>query len=109
MTEKRLGKGLDLLLTSSRTISPQSANIVHLAVAAIQPNSEQPRRDFSPQALEELCLSIQNDGVLQPILVRPHKENKGEYEIVAGDRRWRAAKLAGLRKIPALVREVGFV
>ena len=107
MTEKRLGKGLDLLLTSSRTISPQSANIVHLAVAAIQPNSEQPRRDFSPQALEELCLSIQNDGVLQPILVRPHKENKGEYEIVAGERRWRAAKLAGLRKIPALVREVG--
>ncbi len=107
MTGKRgLGKGLDLLLPNSQTIAPQTADVVHLALSAIHPNAEQPRRDFSPEALEELCLSIKNDGVLQPILVRPHKENRAEYEIVAGERRWRAAGLAGLRKIPALIREV---
>ncbi len=106
MREKRgLGKGLDLLLPGSQ-ITPQAADVVHLDLTVIHPNPDQPRRDFSPQALEELCLSIKNDGVLQPILVRPHKEKNNMYEIVAGERRWRAAGQAGLKKIPALVRKI---
>ena len=76
----------------------------HLPLELIQRGKYQPRRDMDPQALEELAQSIKNHGVMQPIVVRPL--SGGRYEIIAGERRWRASQQAGLEKVPALVREV---
>ncbi len=78
---------------------PQTA-----AISAIHPNADQPRRYFDDKELEELSLSIAEKGVLQPILVRPHPSEKQAFQIVAGERRWRAAKKAGLDIVPVLVR-----
>ncbi|WP_245590065.1 ParB/RepB/Spo0J family partition protein [Desulfonatronum lacustre] len=75
-------------------------------VDSLRPNRYQPRKYFSTESLEELAASIKAQGVLQPILVRPGK-NPDEYELVAGERRWRASKLAGLRHIPVIIRELG--
>jgi ParB family chromosome partitioning protein len=76
----------------------------HLPVEFIQPGKYQPRMDLRPEALEELANSIRAQGVMQPIVVRPVSSNK--YEIIAGERRWRASQLAGLDKIPVIIREV---
>src|SRR3546814_2519584 len=76
-----------------------------IAIAAIVANQRQPRRKFDEEKLEELSQSIRAQGVLQPILVRPIDEGR-RYEIVAGERRWRAAQAAGLHEIPAVVREL---
>jgi len=75
-------------------------------IESLKPNPDQPRKIFSPEILEELASSIRDKGVLQPILVRPSQPD-GEFEIVAGERRWRAAQRAGLTAIPALVRTLG--
>ncbi|MEX5623741.1 ParB/RepB/Spo0J family partition protein, partial [Pseudomonas syringae] len=75
-----------------------------LPVELIQRGKYQPRRDMDPEALEELAHSIRSHGVMQPIVVRPIGENR--YEIIAGERRWRATQQAGLDTIPAMVREV---
>jgi len=72
----------------------------------IHPNPEQPRKRFNQEDLDDLAESIRQRGVIQPILVRPHPEIAGAYQIVAGERRWRAAQLAGLQKIPALSRDL---
>jgi ParB family chromosome partitioning protein len=77
-------------------------SITELELSAIEPNPDQPRKEFDQERLEELAASIKEHGIVQPIVVRP--KGKG-YEIVAGERRWRAARLAGLEKVPALVRE----
>jgi ParB family chromosome partitioning protein len=119
MAAKRrsLGKGLDALLAGSQRssdaeVTPETTDRVHnendvlreLPVDLIQRGQYQPRRDFDPEALAELAESIKAQGVMQPIIVRPVAADK--FEIIAGERRWRAVQLAGLDRIPALVREV---
>jgi ParB/RepB/Spo0J family partition protein len=76
-----------------------------LPIELIEANSEQPRKRFDPQRLEDLAASISEDGVIQPIVVRPDGEQPGRYMIVAGERRWRASQLAGLTTIPAIITE----
>lgn len=101
MSKRGLGKGLGALLPGSEDIQRESAQ--EIAINRIQPNAEQPRQVFDADKLEELAASIREHGVVQPILVRPVGDG---YEIVAGERRWRAAQLAGLRTVPAVVREL---
>jgi ParB family chromosome partitioning protein len=98
-----LGRGLSALLEEARV--PDNANapgVARLAIADIAANPRQPRRTFTPDAMEELIASVRAHGVLQPILVRP--VDGGRYEIIAGERRWRAAQAAGLHEMPAVVR-----
>jgi ParB family chromosome partitioning protein len=99
-----MGRGLGAILSVSAA-EPRSGaeELRDLPVELIAPNPRQPRRDFDRDALEALAGSLGEQGVLQPVLVRPRAG--GTYELVAGERRWRAAKLAGLEAIPALVRE----
>ena len=99
-----LGKGLDALLMDNamEEISPTSA--VKLKIMDIEPNRDQPRKDFAEDALAELADSIEKYGVLQPLLVRPFGENS--YQLIAGERRWRAARLAGLTEVPVVIREM---
>jgi len=110
MSAKRrgLGRGLDALLGLDSTAGAEAASadaaLRHLPVEFLQRGRYQPRTDFDPAALQELADSIKAQGVVQPIVVRPLGPDK--YEIVAGERRWRAAQLAGLAEIPALVREI---
>jgi ParB family transcriptional regulator, chromosome partitioning protein len=94
-----LGRGLGALIPSA---GPGESGYLNLKLNAIVPNARQPRGDFAEEALVELAHSLREIGMLQPILVRPHDE--GRYEIIAGERRYRAARLAGLEEIPALVR-----
>ena len=104
--QKGLGRGLEALLGGFHE-ERSGQDILTVALEAIRANPEQPRRVFSSQALEELAASIREQGLLQPVLVRPVTgAGTADYEIVAGERRWRAARLAGLREIPVLVREV---
>ena len=101
-TKKRgLGKGLDALFVDNAVESESRVNT--LPIAEVEPNRDQPRKEFDQEALEELAASIAEHGVLQPILVRPVS---GGYQIVAGERRWRAARLAGLVEIPAVIKEM---
>jgi ParB family chromosome partitioning protein len=101
---KGLGRGLDALLGSTEEAPAGGESLATLPVEALQPGRFQPRTHIDPGALAELAESIKTQGVMQPILVRPL--GTGRYEIVAGERRWRAARLAGLASVPALVREV---
>jgi len=121
---RKLGKGLGALLGEARREEPlvrhtredtdlapsQSASsstadgLASLAVAAIEPHPEQPRRHFDEEALDELAASIGKRGVIQPVIVRPLGE--GRYQLVAGERRWRAAQKAQLHEIPALIRDL---
>jgi len=120
---RKLGKGLGALLGEARREEPlarprrESAEggaiaatpvpgegLASLPVAAIEPHPEQPRRHFDEEALNELALSIGKRGVIQPVIVRPLGE--GRYQLVAGERRWRAAQKAQLHEIPALIREL---
>ena len=82
-----------------------SGKLRTLPIDVLQPGKYQPRRDFEPQALEELAESIKTQGIIQPIMVRPIANNS--YEIIAGERRWRASQLAGLGEIPVVIRELG--
>lgn len=102
--QRGLGRGLDALLGSIKPESVNSAEVKHLPIASIRPNTNQPRKEFDPEALEDLSNSIKSQGVLQPILVRPLEGEAAAYELVAGERRMRASKMAGLTEIPALVR-----
>jgi ParB family transcriptional regulator, chromosome partitioning protein len=104
--QKGLGRGLEALLGGYRD-ERTAQDVQTITLDAIRANPEQPRRIFSSQPLEDLAASIREQGVLQPVLVRPVAGGGAvAYEIVAGERRWRAARLAGLTDIPALVREV---
>ena len=103
-----LGRGLSALLDEVEAPvaeGPRAAGVVDLPIELIRPNPDQPRRRFDEAELEELAASIRGKGVLQPILVRPAMVG-GEYQIVAGERRWRAAQRTGVRSIPALVRSL---
>lgn len=97
-----LGKGLDAIFAENDTESENSA--VMLKIGEIEPNRSQPRREFNEETLGELADSIAQHGVLQPLLVRPIPG--GGYQIVAGERRWRAARMAGVSELPAVVREM---
>ena len=100
--QKGLGRGLDALLAANN--SPESQRQEMLAVGALQPGKYQPRTRMDPGSLEELAASIKAQGLIQPISVRP-VEN-GRYEIIAGERRWRASQIAGLSEVPVLIREI---
>jgi ParB family chromosome partitioning protein len=77
-----------------------------IPVDQLTPNPDQPRRDFDAAAMQELAASIREKGVIQPLLVRPHPHRSGQFEIVAGERRWRAAQMAQLHEVPALLRDL---
>jgi ParB family transcriptional regulator, chromosome partitioning protein len=94
-----LGRGLEVLLGES--VQPE---LLHLPVETIHPNPRQPRKRFEPEAAEGLAASIRLQGVLQPVVVRRRRE--GGFELIAGERRWRAAKVAGIATLPAVVRDV---
>jgi ParB family chromosome partitioning protein len=100
MNKRGLGRGLGALLSSTPT---DGDSLLDVGVNEIEPNPNQPRKVFSPAALEELTASIKASGVIQPVIVR--RQGQG-YQLVAGERRWRAARQAGLPRIPAIVREV---
>ena len=117
MTKKKLGKGLDALLSRPTKVTSDSKvaqenvatstatqRVTEIAVAQIKPSPFQPRRVFAPEALDELATSIQHHGVLQPIVVRALPQ--GGFELIAGERRWRAAQQAGLQTIPVVQRDV---
>ena len=112
-TKKRgLGKGLDALIgrstakasASAATAEPSDGALREVPIDLLQRGRYQPRRDMKPEALEELANSIRAQGVMQPIVVRPIPGNR--FEIIAGERRWRASQMAGLEKVPALIRDV---
>lgn len=110
MAKKRgLGKSLDALLVGSASLTEdsvetQAEKLCHIPVDKIQRGKYQPRREMNPEALDDLANSIRAQGVIQPIVVR-HVLG-GRYEIVAGERRWRASQLAGLKEIPAIVKDI---
>ena len=101
---KGLGRGLDALLDRDGEGGPVSERQATLRIDQLQRGRYQPRTKMDESSLEELAASIRTQGLMQPILVRPMGSNR--YEIIAGERRWRAAKIAGLAEVPALVREV---
>jgi ParB family chromosome partitioning protein len=101
---KGLGRGLDALLAGTDDDTREGDSLQMLAIDRVRPGRYQPRTKMDAASLAELALSIKEQGVMQPILVRP--VDGGRFEIVAGERRWRAAQQAGLREIPALVKNV---
>lgn len=100
---KSLGRGLDALFADN-TAAPQQTSAVTLRLFDIEPNRSQPRKQFDDASLTELADSIREHGLIQPIVVRPGKN--GMYEIVAGERRWRASRLAGLTEVPVVIKEL---
>lgn len=102
LKKRGLGKGLDAIFAENTAESTEGA--VNVKISEIEPNREQPRKEFDSEALSELADSISQHGVLQPLLLRPLLT--GGYRIVAGERRWRAARMAGLTEVPAVIREM---
>ena len=110
-TKKRgLGKGLDALLNPRTVKELETAKegdvLKTLAIDLLQRGQYQPRTEIDSSALAELADSIKTQGIIQPILVRPLANQSGQYEIIAGERRWRASQMAGLHEVPAVVREI---
>ncbi len=105
---KGLGKGLDALLGGNKPVGNDESELRQLAVTDLKPGKYQPRTHMDQPALQELAESIKQRGIVQPILVRVLTNPNGaaKFEIVAGERRWRAAQLAGLTTVPALVRDI---
>jgi ParB family chromosome partitioning protein len=108
---KGLGRGLDALLTATRAAPSTStdsqsdnSDLKSLPIEWLLPGKYQPRKDMSPEALEELANSITAQGVIQPIVVRP--VNTDQYEIIAGERRWRASQMAQLHEVPVIIKDV---
>lgn len=99
-----LGRGLDALFADNSLEEISSSSAVKLKINEIEPNREQPRKEFNQEALSELADSIALHGIIQPLLVRPLSD--GSYQLVAGERRWRAARLAGLSEVPVVIREL---
>ena len=98
-----LGKGLDALFMDN-SMEEEAKSAVKLKLNEIEPNREQPRKSFDEDALEELANSISTHGVIQPLLVRPLAD--GGYQLIAGERRWRASRMAGLTEVPVVIREM---
>jgi len=101
--KKGLGRGLDALLRSSEAKDDPGAQLRDVALELIHPSPFQPRTHFDEEALRSLADSIRAQGLIQPVVLR---RRSGEYELIAGERRWRAAQLAGLQQIPAIVRDI---
>jgi len=103
-----LGRGLSALMSDIPVATDparQRKPDLLVPIEAVHPNPDQPRKSFAPEALEELASSIREKGVIQPLIVRPFPGNDGQYQIVAGERRWRAAQLAQLHDLPVIVRD----
>ena len=100
---KGLGKGLDALMGDAATLQSQEAGSVMLAISQVEPGLNQPRKRFDDEALADLAASIEEHGIIQPLTVR--RLSTGYYQIIAGERRWRAAKLAGRREVPVVIIE----
>lgn len=96
-----LGRGLDTLFSENAT---DEGKLLEIDIHEIEPNKEQPRKDFDEEALNELADSISVHGLLQPIVVRPRAS--GRYEIIAGERRWRACRIAGVTRVPVVIKEL---
>ena len=105
MAKSRSGLGRDFysLLDDNILASDKTSAAINLRISQVEPRSDQPRKEFSPEALGQLADSIAQFGVLQPIIVRESAFLEGNYEIIAGERRWRASKMAGLSEIPAVI------
>jgi ParB family chromosome partitioning protein len=101
LENKKLGRGLGSLLSSGKK---ENKDFKFINTSEIQANLNQPRKNFKKEGLQELASSIKSQGILQPIVVRPIKNN--QYEIIAGERRWRGAQIAGLHVIPALIKSM---
>ena len=98
------GRGLDALIDTTEVKTEGSSNLNEIAISQIEPNPNQPRREFDPATLQDLATSIRELGIVQPITLRQTGEDK--YQIVAGERRWRASQLVGLKAIPAYIRTI---
>ncbi len=103
MSKRRLGRGLDALLSNSAIAVPPTSERNEVPIDSVVRSRYQPRKDFNEEALLELVASIKAQGLMQPIVVRPRPQ--GGYELIAGERRWRAAQRAGMKTIPALIRD----
>jgi len=103
MTRKALGRGLNALL---QTVEAATAGLEQVRLDLIDPNPFQPRRDFPENSLAELAESIRVSGIVQPIMLRRAPTAEGRFQLVVGERRWRAARLAGLETVPAVLREL---
>lgn len=107
--QRGLGRGLSALMADvavdAQPASPDRRELRRIAIDHIEANAEQPRRHFDDEALADLAASIREKGIVQPLVVRPHPEKLGHFQIVAGERRWRAAQLARQHDVPAIVRE----
>lgn len=101
--KKGLGRGLDALISSANTLDNARDSVLEVKINDVEPNADQPRKVFDQERLQALAESIKEHGVVQPIIVR---QDGSRYVIVAGERRWRAAKLAGLKTIPVVVKEL---
>ena len=109
ISKKGLGRGLSSLMgedTKNETISQISYSDTKIPLSKLKPSSIQPRRIFDKNSINELAESIKSKGLVQPILVRPSKNNLDEFEIIAGERRWRAAQIAQLHELPAIVKNL---
>ena len=109
ISKKGLGRGLSSLMGESSTEelkSQSTSGDLKIAISKLRPSSIQPRRLFDKNSINELAESIKSKGLVQPILVRPSKSEVGEYEIIAGERRWRAAQIAQLHELPAVVKNL---
>lgn len=103
MSRKALGRGLNALL---QTVESTTSGLQQVQLDLIDPNPFQPRHDFPEESLAELAESIRQSGVVQPVLLRQNTRAEGRYQLVAGERRWRAARLAGLNDVPAVIRNL---
>lgn len=109
MSKKRgsgLGRGLGALIPTGETAPEESVDVGlrRVSIAAIRPNPRQPRTQFSQEALEDLAASIAEHGLIQPLIV--NQEDEGDFTLIAGERRWRAARLAGLQDVPVIIKDV---
>ncbi len=111
MAARGLGKGLDALIPqetvpvkkeNAKTKTKKGEGVEYVKISLVEPNPKQPRKTFDEDELQELAESIGNDGIIQPILVQDRKDH---YEIIAGERRWRASRIAGLKEVPVIVRD----
>ena len=100
----KLGRGLSSLFSSSENSTTEEKNLKLINISSIQANSQQPRQNFAKNELDDLAVSIKSKGILQPIIVR--KKNQDSFEIIAGERRWRAAQIAGLHEIPVIIKQL---
>ncbi|SEN46229.1 chromosome segregation DNA-binding protein [Paracoccus alcaliphilus] len=108
IAKRGLGRGLSALMADVdlNSPAPTARDRTMIPIEQITANPDQPRRSFNPEALQELAASLKNRGVLQPLIVRPHPRDDGLYQIVAGERRWRAAQMAQLHELPVIIRDL---